>query len=71
LAWFVPTGYSFISPAAHLFTLCVIFIAQATNTALPLDRQIVILLIAMLMSGSDRLYRRGLRRARRHPVGDA
>jgi len=28
----------------------VIFIAQATNTALPLDRQIVILLIAMLMS---------------------
>jgi aerobic C4-dicarboxylate transport protein len=30
--------------------LCVIFIAQATNTALPLHRQLVILLVTMLMS---------------------
>src|SRR5882757_474585 len=47
----VPTGYSFnLAGSSIYFTLCVIFIAQATNTALPLDRQIVILLIAMLMS---------------------
>ena len=31
-------------------TLCVIFIAQATNTPLTLDRQLAILLVAMLMS---------------------
>src|SRR5882757_72611 len=44
-------GYSFnLAGSSIYFTLCVIFIAQATNTALPLDRQIVILLIAMLMS---------------------
>jgi aerobic C4-dicarboxylate transport protein len=47
----VPTGYSFnLAGSSIYFTLCVIFIAQATNTALPLDRQLVILLIAMLMS---------------------
>jgi len=47
----VPTGYSFnLAGSSIYFTLCVIFIAQATNTTLPLDRQIVILLIAMLMS---------------------
>ncbi len=47
----VPAGYSFnLAGSSIYFTLCVIFIAQATNTALPLDRQIVILLIAMLMS---------------------
>ena len=47
----VPTGYSFnLAGSSIYFTLCVVFIAQATNTALPLDRQIVILLIAMLMS---------------------
>jgi len=47
----VPTGYSFnLAGSCIYFTLCVIFIAQATNTALPLDRQIVILLVAMLMS---------------------
>jgi aerobic C4-dicarboxylate transport protein len=47
----VPTGYSFnLAGSSIYFTLCVIFIAQATNTPLPLERQIVILLIAMLMS---------------------
>jgi aerobic C4-dicarboxylate transport protein len=47
----VPTGYSFnLAGSSIYFTLCVIFIAQATNTALPLDRQLMILLIAMLMS---------------------
>jgi aerobic C4-dicarboxylate transport protein len=47
----VPTGYSFnLAGSSIYFTLCVIFIAQATNTVLPLDRQLVILLIAMLMS---------------------
>jgi len=47
----VPTGYSFnLAGSSIYFTLCVIFIAQATNTPLPLDRQLVILLVAMLMS---------------------
>jgi aerobic C4-dicarboxylate transport protein len=47
----VPTGYSFnLAGSSIYFTLCVIFIAQATNTALPLHRQIVILLVTMLMS---------------------
>src|SRR6266853_1037290 len=47
----VPTGYSFnLAGSSIYFTLCVIFIAQATNTELPLDRQLLILLIAMLMS---------------------
>jgi aerobic C4-dicarboxylate transport protein len=47
----VPTGYSFnLAGSSIYFTLCVIFIAQATNTALPFDRQLLILLIAMLMS---------------------
>jgi aerobic C4-dicarboxylate transport protein len=47
----VPTGYSFnLAGSSIYFTLCVIFIAQATNTALPIDRQLVILLVAMVMS---------------------
>jgi aerobic C4-dicarboxylate transport protein len=47
----VPTGYSFnLAGSSIYFTVCVIFIAQATNTALPIDRQLVILLVAMLMS---------------------
>ena len=47
----VPTGYSFnLAGSSIYFTLCVIFIAQATNTVLPIDRQLTILLIAMLMS---------------------
>jgi aerobic C4-dicarboxylate transport protein len=51
VALVVPTGYSFnLAGSSIYFTLCVVFIAQATNTALPLDRQLVILLLAMLMS---------------------
>lgn len=47
----VPTGYSFnLAGSSIYFTLSVIFIAQATNTALTLDRQLAILLVAMLMS---------------------
>jgi aerobic C4-dicarboxylate transport protein len=47
----VPTGYSFNLAGSNIyFTLCVVFIAQATNTALPLHRQLVILLVTMLMS---------------------
>jgi aerobic C4-dicarboxylate transport protein len=47
----VPTGYSFnLAGSSIYFTLCVVFIAQATNTALPFHRQLVILLVTMLMS---------------------
>jgi aerobic C4-dicarboxylate transport protein len=47
----VPTGYSFnLAGSSIYFTLCVIFIAQATNTPLPLERQLMILLVTMLMS---------------------
>jgi aerobic C4-dicarboxylate transport protein len=47
----VPTGYSFnLAGSSIYFTLCVVFIAQATNTPLPLERQLLILLVAMLMS---------------------
>jgi aerobic C4-dicarboxylate transport protein len=47
----VPTGYSFnLAGSSIYFTLCVVFIAQATNTALPFHRQVVILLVTMLMS---------------------
>jgi len=47
----VPTGYSFnLAGSCIYFTLCVVFIAQATNTPLPLQRQVVILLVTMLMS---------------------
>ncbi|MDE2250299.1 MAG: C4-dicarboxylate transporter DctA [Gammaproteobacteria bacterium] len=47
----VPTGYSFnLAGSCIYFTLCVVFIAQATNTPLPLSRQLVILLVTMLMS---------------------
>src|SRR5580704_12739395 len=47
----VPTGYSFNLAGSSIYcTLCVIFIAQATNTPLTLDRQLAILLVAMLMS---------------------
>jgi aerobic C4-dicarboxylate transport protein len=47
----VPTGYSFnLAGSCIYFTLCVVFIAQATNTPLPLHRQLVILLVTMLMS---------------------
>ena len=47
----VPTGYSFnLAGSSIYFTLSVIFIAQATNTPLSLERQVVILLLTMLMS---------------------
>ena len=47
----VPTGYSFnLAGSSIYFTLAVIFIAQATNTPLPLERQVAILLLTMLMS---------------------
>jgi aerobic C4-dicarboxylate transport protein len=47
----VPTGYSFnLAGSCIYFTLCIVFIAQATNTPLPLQRQVVILLVTMLMS---------------------
>lgn len=47
----VPTGYSFnLAGSSIYFTLAVIFIAQATNTPLPLERQLAILLLTMLMS---------------------
>src|SRR3984893_227388 len=47
----VPTGYSFnLAGSSIYFTLCVIFIAQATNTPLPLERQLAILLLTMVMS---------------------
>jgi len=47
----VPTGYSFnLAGSCIYFTLCVVFIAQATNTPLPLQRQVMILLVTMLMS---------------------
>src|ERR1700730_12098803 len=47
----VPTGYSFNLAGSNIyFTLCVIFIAQATNTPLPLERQLAILLLTMVMS---------------------
>jgi aerobic C4-dicarboxylate transport protein len=47
----VPTGYSFnLAGSSIYFTLCVVFIAQATNTPLPFHRQLVILLVTMLMS---------------------
>src|SRR5207248_1631254 len=46
-----PTGYSFnLAGSCIYFTLCVVFIAQATNTPLPLQRQVMILLVTMLMS---------------------
>jgi aerobic C4-dicarboxylate transport protein len=47
----VPTGYSFnLAGSSIYFTVCIIFIAQATDTPLPLHRQLMVLLIAMLMS---------------------
>ena len=47
----VPTGYSFnLAGSSIYFTLSVIFIAQATNTPLPLERQLAILLLTMVMS---------------------
>jgi aerobic C4-dicarboxylate transport protein len=65
----VPTGYSFnLAGSSIYFTLAVIFIAQATNTPLPLERQVAILLLTMLMS-KGATGRLGLRRPGGHPRG--
>ena len=47
----VPTGYSFNLDGTNIYmTLAALFIAQATNTPLGLDQQIILLLVAMLSS---------------------
>lgn len=47
----VPTGYSFNLDGTNIYmTLAALFIAQATNTHLGLDQQIILLLVAMLSS---------------------
>jgi aerobic C4-dicarboxylate transport protein len=47
----VPTGYSFNLDGTNIYmTLAALFIAQATNTQLGLDQQIILLLVAMLSS---------------------
>lgn len=47
----VPTGYSFNLDGTNIYmTLAALFIAQATNTHLGVDQQIILLLVAMLSS---------------------
>ncbi len=47
----VPTGYSFNLDGTNIYmTLAALFIAQACNIHLPLGRQVVLLLVAMLSS---------------------
>jgi aerobic C4-dicarboxylate transport protein len=47
----VPTGYSFNLDGTNIYmTLATLFIAQATNTPVPLGDQLVLLLVAMLSS---------------------
>jgi aerobic C4-dicarboxylate transport protein len=47
----VPTGYSFNLDGTNIYmTLAALFIAQATNTDLSLEQQILLLLVAMLSS---------------------
>lgn len=47
----VPTGYSFNLDGTNIYmTLAALFIAQATNTHLSLEQQILLLLVAMLSS---------------------
>ncbi|MCH5717423.1 cation:dicarboxylase symporter family transporter [Niabella hibiscisoli] len=47
----VPTGYSFNLDGTNIYmTLAALFIAQACNIDLPLESQIVLLLVAMLSS---------------------
>ncbi len=47
----VPTGYSFNLDGTNIYmTLAALFIAQATNTPLGLNDQIILLLVAMLSS---------------------
>ncbi|MBZ5659646.1 MAG: dicarboxylate/amino acid:cation symporter [Acidobacteriia bacterium] len=46
-----PTGYSFNTDGTNIYlTLCVIFLAQATNTHLSLSRLLAMLLFAMIAS---------------------
>jgi aerobic C4-dicarboxylate transport protein len=46
-----PTGYSFNTDGTNIYlTLCVIFLAQATNTHLSLSRLLAMLLFAMMAS---------------------
>src|SRR6266852_1826173 len=47
----IPTGYSFNLDGTNIYmTLATLFLAQATNTHLPLSQELTILLIAMLTS---------------------
>ncbi|MTH34980.1 C4-dicarboxylate transporter DctA [Paracoccus limosus] len=47
----VPTGYSFNLDGTNIYmTLAALFIAQATNTHLSLEQQVLLLLVAMLSS---------------------
>jgi aerobic C4-dicarboxylate transport protein len=47
----VPTGYSFNLDGTNIYmTLAALFIAQATNTHLSLQQQVLLLLVAMLSS---------------------
>ena len=47
----VPTGYSFNLDGTNIYmTLASLFIAQACNIDLPLERQLILLLVAMLSS---------------------
>jgi aerobic C4-dicarboxylate transport protein len=47
----VPTGYSFNLDGTNIYmTMAALFIAQATNTPLSIEDQIVLLLVAMLSS---------------------
>lgn len=47
----VPTGYSFNLDGTNIYmTLAALFIAQACNIHVPLDKQILLLLVAMLSS---------------------
>ncbi|MGB3126323.1 MAG: dicarboxylate/amino acid:cation symporter [Pseudomonas sp.] len=47
----VPTGYTFNLDGTNIYmTLAVLFLAQATNTHLPLEQQLTLLAVAMLTS---------------------
>ncbi len=47
----VPAGYSFNLDGTNIYmTLAALFIAQATNTHLPLEQQVLLLLVAMISS---------------------
>ncbi|WP_455912365.1 dicarboxylate/amino acid:cation symporter [Pseudomonas putida] len=47
----VPTGYTFNLDGTNIYmTLAVLFLAQATNTPLPLEQQLTLLAVAMLTS---------------------